>query len=107
MIAERLALPGRHDRHRIAPVQHSANDLFLAWPELRKAELFAELSRQIIHGEIVKTLEGWETWCEGSIEDRLTVGKSNEPRWEDQLSTLRFVSETDGWGTDLVAGQAV
>ena len=42
-----------------------------------------------------------------SIDDRLTVGKSNEPRWEDQLSTLRVVSERDGWGTDPIAGQAV
>ena len=52
LIAERLALPGRHDRHRIAPSQHCANDLLLARPKLRKPELFAELSSQIIHDEI-------------------------------------------------------
>jgi hypothetical protein len=58
LIAERLALPGRHDRHRIAPSQHGANDLLLARPKLRKPELFAELSSQIVHGE-VNQKEGW------------------------------------------------
>ena len=58
LIAERLSLPGRHDRHRIAPSQHGANDLLLARPKLRKPELFAELSGQIIHGE-VNQKEGW------------------------------------------------
>ena len=58
LIAERLALPGRHDRHRIAPSQHSANDFLLAKPKLCKPELFAELSSQIIHGE-VNQKEGW------------------------------------------------
>ncbi len=61
LVAERLALPGRHDRHRIAPGQHGPNDLFLAWPKLCEAELFAELSSQIIHDEV--NLEtGW--WLE-------------------------------------------
>ena len=58
LIAERLALPGRHDRHRIAPSQYGANDLLLARPKLRKPELFTELSSQIIHGE-VNQKEGW------------------------------------------------
>src|SRR2546426_1898891 len=58
LIAERLTLPGRHDRHRIAPSQHSANDFLLAKPKLCKPELFAELSSQIIHGE-VNQKEGW------------------------------------------------
>ena len=52
LIAERFTLAGRHDRHRISPGQYGANDLLLARPKLRKAELFAELSSQIIHGEI-------------------------------------------------------
>jgi len=59
LIAERLALPGRHDRHRIAPSQHGANDLLLARPKLRKPELFAELSSQIIHGEVNQKEEWW------------------------------------------------
>ena len=58
LIAERFPLTGRHDRHRVAPSQHRANDLLLARPKLRKAELFAELSSQIIHGE-VNQKEGW------------------------------------------------
>lgn len=52
LIAERLPLPRRHDRHRIATRQHSANDVFLARPEHRKPELFVELSSQIIHGKM-------------------------------------------------------
>ena len=51
LIAERLPLPRRHDRHRIAPRQHGANDGFLARPERRKPEPFVELSSQIIHWE--------------------------------------------------------
>ena len=43
LIAERLTLPGRHDRHRIAPSQHGANDLLLARPKLCKPELFTKL----------------------------------------------------------------
>ena len=43
LITERLALPGRHDRHGIAPSQHGANDLGLARPKGRKAEPFTEL----------------------------------------------------------------
>ena len=58
LIAERLALPGRHDRHRIAPSQHRANDLLLTRSKRRKAELFAELSSQIIHGEINRGKDG-------------------------------------------------
>ena len=58
LIAERLALPSRHDGHRIAPIQHSANDLLLAGSKLCEAELFAELSSQIIHGE-VNQKKGW------------------------------------------------
>ena len=58
LIAERFPLPCRHDRHRIAPSQHGANDLLLARPKLRKAEPFAELSSQIIHG-VVNQKEGW------------------------------------------------
>ena len=59
LITERLALPGRHDRHRIAPSQHGANDLLLARPKLRKPELFTELSSQIIHGEVNQKKEWW------------------------------------------------
>jgi hypothetical protein len=59
LIAERLAQPSRHDRHRIAPSQHGANDFLLTRPKLRKAEPFAELLSQIIHGEIRKTMECW------------------------------------------------
>ena len=58
LIAERFTLPGRHDRHRIAPSQHRTNDLFLARPKLRKPELFAELSSEIIHNEVIQK-EGW------------------------------------------------
>jgi len=60
LIAERFALPGRHDRHRIAPSQHRANDLLLTRPKLRKTELFAELSSQIIHGEVNQKKDGGE-----------------------------------------------
>jgi hypothetical protein len=58
LIAERLALSGRHDRHRIAPSQHRTNNLLLARTKLRKAELFAELSSQIIHDEMNQKA-GW------------------------------------------------
>lgn len=49
LIAERLPLPRRHDRHRIAPGQYGANDVLLTGPERRKPEPFVELSSQIIH----------------------------------------------------------
>jgi hypothetical protein len=59
LIAERFTLAGRHDCHRIAPSQHRANDLLLAWPKLRKAELFAELLSEIIHDEVNQKEEWW------------------------------------------------
>ncbi len=59
LIAERLPLSGRHDRHCITPGQHRANDFFLARPKRRKAELFAERSSQIIHGKAHQKM-GWE-----------------------------------------------
>ncbi len=72
LVAERFALPCRHDRHDITPGQHGANDFFLTRSEGRKPEPFLELSCQIIHGEanqrnriVIKTQR------EGSIEERL------------------------------------
>ena len=79
LIAERFTLAGRHDRHRIAPSQHGANDLLLARPKLRKPELFAELSSQIIHGEVNREKEMVvKRVCERSIDDCLTAGKLDE-----------------------------
>lgn len=49
LIAERLPLPRRHDRHRIASRQHSANNVLLARPECRKSEPLIELSSQVSH----------------------------------------------------------
>jgi hypothetical protein len=58
LIAERFTLAGRHDGHRISPGQYGANDLLLARSKLRKPELFAELSGEIIHNE-VNQKGGW------------------------------------------------
>ena len=49
LIAERFPLAGRHDRHGVAAGQYRPHDLELAWPELRQAELFLELSSEIVH----------------------------------------------------------
>ena len=60
LVAERFALSGRHDRHRIAPSQHGPHNLLLARSKLFEAELVVELSGQIIHGEIRKSMDGWK-----------------------------------------------
>ena len=87
LIAERLALPSRHDRHRVAPSQHGTNDLFLARPKLRKAEPFAELSSQIIHGEIRKTMDGWEALSRAEYRRPTDCGQVK--RAEVERSTLK------------------
>lgn len=51
LVAERLSLTGRHDRHDIAPGQDRADGLLLSRPKLRKAELLFKLSSEIVHGE--------------------------------------------------------
>ena len=62
LVAERFALSGWHDRHRIAPSQHGPHNLLLARSKLFEAELVVELSGQIIHGEIIETMDCWRAW---------------------------------------------
>ena len=102
LIAERFAQAGRHDRHRIAPSQYGANDLLLARPKLRKTELFAQLSSQIIHGEIGKTMDGWRPWARAEYRRLTHCGQVQRTEVEQSSLSLQ-VSVSFGFTSDPAA----